>query len=65
MQYSIEPRTGKYVKASRFLSFTGKTASEKVMEKSGEFLGNKIADTVTKSKDDKIQKQEQYSHANA
>ena len=35
------------------------------MEKSGEFLGNKIADTVTKSKDDKIQKQEQYSHANA
>ena len=35
------------------------------MEKSGEFLGNKIADTVIKSKDDKIQKQEQYSHANA
>ena len=24
MQYFIEPRTGKYVKASRFLSFTGK-----------------------------------------
>ena len=54
-QYSIEPRTRKYVKGYGFLSFarkykkqlldTGlysKTVSKKVVHKTGEFLGNKI-----------------------
>ena len=35
-----------------------KTASKKVVDKAGEFLGNKSADAVTKSSDDKIGKQE-------
>ena len=35
-----------------------KTASKKVFHKIGEFLGNKIADAVTNSYDDKIVKQE-------
>ena len=34
-----------------------KTASKKVVHKLGEFIGNKIADTVNKSNDDKIEKQ--------
>ena len=60
-QYSIEPRTRKYVKGYGFLSVarkykkqlldTGldavKTASKKVVHKAGEVLGNKIADAVT------------------
>ena len=71
-QYSIEPRTTKYVKGYGFLSFarkykkqlldTGinplKTVFKKVVHKAGEFLGNKIADVVTKSNDDKILKKE-------
>ena len=69
-RYSIELRRRKYVKGYGFLSFarkykkqildTGldslKTASRKVVHKGGEFIGNKIADAVTKSKDDKIMK---------
>ena len=65
-------RTRKYVKAYRFLSFakkyeqkllnTGldavKTASKKVVHKASEFLGNKIADAITNSNDNKIVKQE-------
>ena len=57
-QYSIEPRT-KYVKGYGFLSFAkkykkqlldnGLDASKKGIHKGGEFLGNKIADAVTKS----------------
>ena len=35
-----------------------KTISERVVHKAGEFLGNKIAVTVTKSNDNKIVKQE-------
>ena len=35
-----------------------KTASKKVVCKTGEFLGNKIADTVIKSNEDKIVKEE-------
>ena len=35
-----------------------KTASKKVVNKAGEFLGNITADTVTKSDDDEIVKQE-------
>ena len=34
-----------------------KTASKKLVHKTCEFLGNKIADAVTKSDDDKIVKQ--------
>ena len=33
-----------------------KTTSKKLIHKAGEFLGNKIADAVTKSNDDKIKK---------
>ena len=36
-----------------------KTASKKVVHKSGEFAGNKTADLVTKSKDDKIVKSDE------
>ena len=68
--YSIEPRTRKYVKEYRFLSFarkykkqlldTGmdalKIGSKKVVHKAGGFLGNKSADPVTKSSDNKIVK---------
>ena len=35
-----------------------KTVFKKVVHKAGEFLGNKIADVVTKSNDDKILKKE-------
>ena len=35
-----------------------KTAFKKVVHKAGEFLGNKISDSVTKSNGDKIVKQE-------
>ena len=35
-----------------------KTASKKLFHKAGEFLGNKIADAVTKSNNDNIEKQE-------
>ena len=35
-----------------------KTASKKIVHKAGEFIGNKTVDAVTKSKDDKIIKQE-------
>ena len=72
-QYSIGPRTRKYVKGYRFSSFarkyekqllnTGldslKTAFIKVVYKTGEFLGNNIADTVTKSNDDKMVKHDE------
>ena len=71
-RYSIEPRTKKYVKGYGFLSFsrkykkqlldTGldavKSASKKVLHKASNFIGNKIADRVTKSKNDKTVKQE-------
>ena len=67
----MEPRTRKYVKGYGFLSFTTKykkqlliagldalkTASKKVVHKVSEYLGNKIADAVNKSKNDKIEKQ--------
>ena len=35
-----------------------KTTSKKVAQKAGEFLGNKIADSVTNSNDDNIEKEE-------
>ena len=57
----------KYVRGYGFLSFAkkyrkqildkGLNASKKVVHKAGEFIGNKIADTVTKSNDN-IEKQE-------
>ena len=62
-RYSIESRIRKYVKGYGFLSFarkykkqvldTGldvvKADSKKVVHKAGEYIGNKIADAVTKS----------------
>ena len=67
-QYSIEARTRKYVKGYGFLSFarkykkqvldTGLDASQNIVHKAGEFIGNKIAEAITKSNDDKIVKQE-------
>ena len=68
----MEPRTRKYVKGYGFLSFARKykkqllgreldylkTTSKKVVHKTGEFLGKKIADAVTKSSNNKIVKQE-------
>ena len=60
-RYSIEPRRRKYIKRYGFLSFAGlhavKTASKKVVRKAGEFLGNKTTGTVTKSKDNNIEKE--------
>ena len=62
MQYSKEPRARKYVKGNWFLSFarkyekqlldTGLDASKNVVYKAGEFIGNKIADALTKPNDD-------------
>ena len=71
-KYSIEPKTRKHVKGYWFLSSarkykkqlldtgidTVKAASKKVVHKAGEFIGNKIADAVTKSSNDKVVKQE-------
>ena len=67
-QYSIVPRTGKRVKGYGFSSFAKKykkqllvtrlNASNKIVYRAGEFLGNKIADVTTKSNDDNIEKQE-------
>ena len=67
-RYSIEPRIIKYVKRYGFLSFarkykkqlidTGLDASKKVVYKVVRFSGNKIADAVTKSNDNNIEKQE-------
>ena len=60
-RYSIEPRRRKYIKRHGFLSFAGlhavKTASKKVVRKAGEILGNKTTGTVTKSKDNNIEKE--------
>ena len=67
-QCSIEPRTRKYVKGYGFLQFarkykkqlldTGLNAAKKLVHKAGQFIENKIADAVTKSHDDNIEKQE-------
>ena len=70
-RYSIEPSL--YVKGYEFLLFARKykkqsldaglnavkTASKNVVHKPGESLGNKIADTATKSNDNKIQKSDE------
>ena len=74
-RHSLEPRTRKYVKGYEFLSFarkykkqlldTGldslKTAYKKVGHKASECMGNKTADTLTKSNDDNIEIQEPVS----
>ena len=63
-QYSIEPRTRKYVKGYGFLSFVRKykkqlldkgldplkTACKTAAHKTGEFLGNRIVDAVRRSR---------------
>ena len=68
VQFSIVLRTRKYVKGYGFLSLTrkykkqlldiGLDASKRVVHKAGEFIGNKIANAVTKLDDDNIEKQE-------
>ena len=69
-QYYIEPKPRKYVKGYVSFKFawkykiqlldTGlgslKTTSKKVLHKADEFLGNKIADAITYSNDDKVVK---------
>ena len=69
-RYSIEPRTRKYDTEYEFLSFARKykkqvldtrpdslkTFLKKVVHKACEFLGNKIADAVTNSNDEKFEK---------
>ena len=67
-QYSIEPRTIKYIKGYGFLSFArkykkqildeGLDASKTVVHKAVKFIGNKIGGAVTKSNDEEIVKQE-------
>ena len=71
-QYSIEPKTRKNVKVYWCLSLARKyekqlldtrldavkTVSKKAVHKVGEFIGNKTAEAVTKSNDNKIVKQE-------
>ena len=64
-QYSVEPRARKYYTGYIYWSFlrkykkqllnAGLDATKKVVHYSGEF-GHKTADTVTKSRDDKIEK---------
>ena len=66
--YSIETKTQKYIKEYGFLSFArkykklildkGLDASKKVVHKAGEFIGNEIADVLSKSTNDNIEKQE-------
>ena len=55
--YSVEAKTRKYIKRYGFLSFArkykkkldkGLDASKNVLHKAREFIGNKIADAVTK-----------------
>ena len=68
MRYSTEPRTRKYVKEYGLLSFAKKykkqlmntelKASKRVVHKAGEFMKNKIADAISTSNDDNIEKQE-------
>ena len=72
-RHSIEPRTRKYVKEYGLLLFARKykkqllnigldnvkSASKKVVHKVGEFIGNEIADEVTKSNNDKIVKSDE------
>ena len=41
-----------------------KTASRKVVHKAGKFIGNQIADAVTASNDDNIEKQEPVEEIN-
>ena len=68
MRDFIGPKIRKYVKGYGFLSFArkykkqlldkGLYTSKKVVLKADEYLGNKIADAVTKSNDDNIEKEE-------
>ena len=68
MRYFIKTGIRKYVKWYGCLSFAkkyekqlldkGLDASKKVVHKADEFIGNKIADAITKSNDDNIEEQE-------
>ena len=55
--YSIKPRTGKHDKGRLFFSFARKYKKQ-LLNIGSKSLENKIADQLTKSKDDKIVKQE-------
>ena len=56
MQYSVEPRTRKYVKGYELLSFSRKykknnywiqgQMQKKVVHKAGKYLGNNVAESV-------------------
>ena len=68
MRYSTEPRTRKYVKEYGLLLLAKKykkqlmntelKASKGVVQKAGKFIKNKIADAVSTSNDNNIEKQE-------
>ena len=45
-QYSVKPRSRKYLKGYGFLSFSRKQKKKQLLDTAGEFIGDKIADTV-------------------
>ena len=55
---NVEPSNLSARKYKKQLLDTGLDASKKLGHKGGEYLGNKIADVITKSNDDNIEKQE-------
>ena len=55
---NVEPSHLSARKYKKQLLDTGLDASKKLGHKGGEYLGNKIADVITKSNDDNIEKQE-------
>ena len=61
-RYSIDPRRYGFLsfarKYKKQLLDTGLNTSKKVVHKPGEYLGNTIADAITNSNDDNIEKQE-------
>ena len=58
MRYSLEPSYRKYVHGHGFMSFAKNIAGKKVLHKSaeatGDMIGNKIADRITKSSKKKM-----------
>ena len=65
MRYSLEPRYRRYVQGQGFMSFArnignkyGKKVLTKSAESTGDLIGNKIADRITKSARNKEQKED-------
>ena len=65
MRCSLEPRYRRYVQGQGFMSFTrnignkyGKKVLTKSAEATGDLIGNKIADRITKSARNKEQKED-------